>query len=130
MIYKDANGVTHEAYLNSDSKNEIILTAGAIGSPQLLMLSGIGPGYHLQKHGIQVVVDQPLVGQGMADNPMNVLLIPSPLPVEVSLVQVVGITRFDTFIEGASGLSLVYPLAQRLAKSFRLILNEVSTSLT
>ncbi|KAL6127789.1 hypothetical protein ACLB2K_071151 [Fragaria x ananassa] len=124
VIYKDANGVTHEAYLNSDSKNEIILTAGAIGSPQLLMLSGIGPGYHLQKHGIQVVVDQPLVGQGMADNPMNVLLIPSPLPVEVSLVQVVGITRFDTFIEGASGLSLVYPLAQRLAKSFRLILNE------
>ncbi|KAL6127078.1 hypothetical protein ACLB2K_075122 [Fragaria x ananassa] len=124
VIYKDANGVTHEAYLNSDSKNEIILTAGAIGSPQLLMLSGIGPGYHLQKHGIQVVVDQPLVGQGMADNPMNVLLIPSPLPVEVSLVQVVGITRFYTFIEGASGLSLVYPLAQRLAKSFRLILNE------
>ncbi|KAL6131963.1 hypothetical protein ACLB2K_070335 [Fragaria x ananassa] len=124
VIYKDANGVKHQAYLNSDPKNEIILTAGAIGSPQLLMLSGIGPGYHLQKHGIQMVVDQPLVGQGMADNPMNVLLIPSPLPVEVSLVQVVGITRFDTFIEGASGLSLVYPLAQRLAKSFRLILNE------
>ncbi|XP_050387854.1 protein HOTHEAD [Argentina anserina] len=124
VIYKDANGAMHQAYLNNDPKNEIILTAGAIGSPQLLMLSGIGPGYHLRTHGIPVVVDQPLVGQGMADNPMNILLIPSPLPVEVSLVQVVGITRFDTYIEGASGLSLVYPLARRLAKRFRLILNQ------
>lgn len=127
MIYKDAYGVRHQAYLKRNSKNEIILTAGAIGSPQLLMLSGIGPGYHLRTHGIQVVVNQPLVGQGMADNPMNVLLIPSPLPVEVSLVQVVGITKFNTFIEGASGLSFVYPLARRLAKRFRLFLNQVSS---
>ncbi|KAK9914173.1 hypothetical protein M0R45_037965 [Rubus argutus] len=124
VIYKDAYGVRHLAYLKRNSKNEIILTAGAIGSPQLLMLSGIGPGYHLRTHGIQVVVNQPLVGQGMADNPMNVLLIPSPLPVEVSLVQVVGITKFNTFIEGASGLSFVYPLARRLAKRFRLFLNQ------
>jgi choline dehydrogenase len=86
-------------------KNEIIVSAGAIGSPQLLMLSGIGPANHLKEHGIQVVLDQPLVGQGMADNPMNILVVPSPLPVEVSLVETVGVTKFGSFIETVSGLS-------------------------
>ncbi|KAK4571768.1 hypothetical protein RGQ29_030251 [Quercus rubra] len=112
VVFKDASGVFHKAYLkNSNSMNEIILSAGAIGSPQLLMLSGIGPSDHLQAHGIKVVLDQPLVGQGMADNPMNILTIPSPIPVEVSLVQTVGITGFGNYIEAISGLSLSFLLS-------------------
>ena len=91
VIFRDGKGGVHRAYLNKGSKNEIIVSAGAIGSPQLLMLSGIGPARQLQKLGIKVTVDQPLVGQGMSDNPMNALYIPSPLPVEVSLIQVVGL---------------------------------------
>ncbi|KAJ8626484.1 hypothetical protein MRB53_019791 [Persea americana] len=87
VIFRDGKGGVHRAYLNKGSKNEIIVSAGAIGSPQLLMLSGIGPARQLQKLGIKVTVDQPLVGQGMSDNPMNALYIPSPLPVEVSLIQ-------------------------------------------
>ncbi|KAL4595288.1 hypothetical protein ACB092_12G080800 [Castanea dentata] len=96
VVFKDALGVFHKAYLmkNSKSLNEIILSAGAIGSPQLLMLSGIGPSDYLQAHGMKVVLDQPLVGQGMVDSPRNMLMIPSPIPVEVSLTQAVGITRF------------------------------------
>ncbi|KAM4069144.1 hypothetical protein ACJW30_12G067800 [Castanea mollissima] len=69
-------------------------SAAAIGSPQLLMLSGVGPSDHLEAHGIKVVLDQPLVSQGMADNLMNMLVIPSPILVEVTLAQTVGITRF------------------------------------
>ncbi|KAM3730188.1 hypothetical protein ACB098_12G068900 [Castanea mollissima] len=69
-------------------------SAAAIGSPQLLMLSGVGPSDHLEAHGIKVVLDQPLVSQGMADNLMNLLVIPSPILVEVTLAQTVGITRF------------------------------------
>ena len=38
---------------------EIILSAGAIGSPQILMLSGVGPGDHLMEHGIETVIDSP-----------------------------------------------------------------------
>ncbi|TQD81667.1 hypothetical protein C1H46_032763 [Malus baccata] len=120
VIYRDAHGIRHYAYLKMNSKkNEIILSAGAIGSPQLLMLSGVGPTFHLRAHGIKVIADQPMVGQGMADNPMNLLLIPSPQPVEVSLVQVVGITKFESYIEGASGLTLPIPLAHRLSNHFK-----------
>ncbi|XVF52809.1 hypothetical protein PTKIN_Ptkin05aG0048500 [Pterospermum kingtungense] len=103
VVFRDASGAKHKAYLKKGSKNEIIISAGALGSPQLLMLSGVGPKAHLKAHNITVVLDQPLVGQGMSDNPMNAVFIPSPLPVEVSLIQVVGITHFGSYIEAASG---------------------------
>ncbi|MEO5877364.1 MAG: GMC oxidoreductase [Streptosporangiaceae bacterium] len=48
---------------------EVILSAGAIGSPHLLLLSGIGPAAHLREHGIDVILDSPLVGQGLQDHP-------------------------------------------------------------
>ena len=48
---------------------EIILSAGAIGSPQLLMLSGVGPAGHLRSLGIPVVHELPGVGQNMRDHP-------------------------------------------------------------
>ncbi len=47
---------------------EVILSAGAINSPQLLMLSGVGPAAHLQHHGVQVHLDLPEVGQGLQDH--------------------------------------------------------------
>ncbi len=47
---------------------EVILAAGAIGSPHLLMLSGIGPADHLAYHGIEVVHDLPGVGQNLHDH--------------------------------------------------------------
>jgi choline dehydrogenase len=49
---------------------EVILAAGAIGSPQLLMLSGIGPADHLAEHGIGVVADSPGVGANLSDHPI------------------------------------------------------------
>jgi choline dehydrogenase-like flavoprotein len=47
---------------------EVILAGGAINSPQLLMLSGIGPADHLREHGITPVVDLPEVGAGLQDH--------------------------------------------------------------
>ncbi len=49
--------------------NEIILSAGAVASPQLLMLSGVGPADHLQELRIPVVSDSPGVGQNLRDHP-------------------------------------------------------------
>ncbi|KAJ4950902.1 hypothetical protein NE237_027734 [Protea cynaroides] len=107
VVFRDEAGVKHKVYLKKGSMNEIILSAGALGSPQLLMLSGVGPAHQLRSHKIKVMLDQPLVGQGMADNPMNTIFVPSPIPVEISLVQVVGITRLGTYIETVSGINLV-----------------------
>jgi len=47
---------------------EVIVAASAINSPKLLMLSGIGPGAHLAKHGIELVADRPGVGQNLQDH--------------------------------------------------------------
>ena len=51
------------------AEKEVILAGGAINSPQVLMLSGIGPGDHLSKMGIDVVHDLPGVGQDLQDHP-------------------------------------------------------------
>lgn len=49
--------------------NEIVLSAGALCTPQTLMLSGIGPADHLKEFDIPVVVDSPGVGQNLRDHP-------------------------------------------------------------
>ncbi|MBM3958937.1 MAG: mycofactocin system GMC family oxidoreductase MftG [SAR202 cluster bacterium] len=48
---------------------EVVLSANAIFSPQLLMLSGIGPADHLRSHGIPVIADLPGVGGNLRDHP-------------------------------------------------------------
>jgi choline dehydrogenase len=50
------------------AESDVILAAGAIGSPHLLMLSGIGPAAHLKEHGIEVVADAPHVGRNLSDH--------------------------------------------------------------
>ena len=47
---------------------EVILSAGAINSPQILQLSGVGPAKLLKEHGIDVILDQPNVGQHLQDH--------------------------------------------------------------
>ncbi|KAI9126348.1 hypothetical protein K1719_002769 [Acacia pycnantha] len=70
---------THEAYINksknSSSWGDVILAAGALGSPQLLLLSGIGPSQQLRKFNIPPVLDVSGVGQGMQDNPCIAILV-------------------------------------------------------
>jgi choline dehydrogenase len=51
------------------AEREVLLCAGAIGSPQILLLSGIGPADHLREVGVQVRHDLPGVGQNLQDHP-------------------------------------------------------------
>ncbi|UJR19608.1 hypothetical protein I4U23_022742 [Adineta vaga] len=70
---KNANGVMirREKSLDHDEfirGKEIILSAGTVGSPQILLLSGIGPREQLEKHQIPIVVDLPGVGKNLQDH--------------------------------------------------------------
>jgi choline dehydrogenase-like flavoprotein len=49
-------------------RGEVILSAGAIGSVQILQLSGVGPAEHLSAHGIPLVLDKPGVGENLQDH--------------------------------------------------------------
>ncbi len=51
-----------------EARREVILCTGTIASPQLLMLSGIGPADHLREHGITVALDLPGVGENLQDH--------------------------------------------------------------
>ncbi|SFE55751.1 GMC family oxidoreductase [Blastococcus tunisiensis] len=61
-----AGGRVHTAH----AAREVVLSGGAINSPQLLMLSGIGPADHLREVGVDVVHDLPGVGGGLQDHPL------------------------------------------------------------
>jgi len=63
-VYVDIAGITRHAR----ARREVILCGGAINTPHLLMLSGIGPAEHLASHGIRVLVDSPGVGANLQDH--------------------------------------------------------------
>jgi choline dehydrogenase len=60
------DGATREAH----AAGSVVVACGAVRTPQLLLLSGIGPADHLRAHRIPVVVDAPAVGAGLQDHPM------------------------------------------------------------
>ena len=69
VIYQNEKG----RLVSASAIKEVILSAGAVGSPHLLMLSGIGPEDHLDSMGIDVQADLPGVGQNLNDHPDFVL---------------------------------------------------------
>ncbi len=58
------NGALHTAR----ARAEVVLSAGAVNSPQILQLSGLGPGDHLRAHGIEVARDMPAIGANLQDH--------------------------------------------------------------
>ena len=76
-----ATGVTYEqngSLVTVEAKREVIISAGTIGSPHILMLSGIGPASHLREHGIEVKLDLPGVGKNLHDHLFVPLTFRSP----------------------------------------------------
>ncbi len=73
--------------------HEVLLCAGALQSPQILMLSGIGPSAHLQQHGIGVVHDLPGVGANLHDHVDVVQVVNAPQLTELFGVSLTGVAR-------------------------------------
>ncbi|KAM0036546.1 putative (R)-mandelonitrile lyase [Helianthus debilis subsp. tardiflorus] len=97
VAYHDSNGKYHVVHVRTNG--EVILSAGTIGSPQLLLLSGLGPTSYLTSLNIPVVRDHPFIGQFMADNPrtgVNILLRDSITDLGL---RVAGITESGPYIE-------------------------------
>lgn len=72
--YRDKDGATHTVRAD----REVVLSAGAIGSPQVLLLSGIGPATELAEVGVECVLDNPHVGKHLKDHLHVPLAFPAP----------------------------------------------------
>ncbi len=73
VVVEDGRAVAVEYRVDDQSHmavagREVVISAGAVNTPQLLMLSGIGPADHLADHGIEVVMDSPDVGANLSDH--------------------------------------------------------------
>ncbi|XP_035432861.2 ecdysone oxidase-like [Spodoptera frugiperda] len=82
LLFKNNSTTVHGVEVERDSKTlkfyatkEVIVSAGTVNSPKLLMLSGIGPKQHLTSKEIPVIVDSPMVGQNLQDHVMIPVMI-------------------------------------------------------
>jgi choline dehydrogenase-like flavoprotein len=93
------------ALKSARARREVILAAGSIGTPQILMLSGVGPGAHLREQGIAVVLDKPGVGGNLQDHLQLRLIF------KVSGIKTLNETYSSLFQRGLMGLD--YALRRR-----------------
>ena len=99
-----AFGKTHRLSVRA----EVILSAGAIDSPKLLMLSGIGPAAQLASFGIEVLADSPGVGENLQDHPEGVIQWESKQPMTDTSTQWWEAGIFTTTEEGLDRPDLMF----------------------
>ncbi|MFV8817590.1 GMC family oxidoreductase [Haliea sp. E17] len=93
------DGVLHTANIG----REIVLTAGAIETPKLLMVSGVGPRGELAKFGIPVVYESPAIGDNLQDHPSVCVFYKGKKPVDFHYPQVYGFHRVNPSLELPEG---------------------------
>ncbi|MEV2254205.1 GMC oxidoreductase [Streptomyces sp. NPDC050147] len=95
LLFGENRRCTGVEYLHPDTihsgtvraRREVIVSCGAIDSPKLLMLSGIGPAGHLREVGVDVRVDSPGVGAHLQDHPEGVIMWEAKQPMVTSSTQ-------------------------------------------
>jgi choline dehydrogenase len=92
------------------AEREVILSGGAFNSPQLLMLSGVGPAEHLAMKEIEVLLGQPAVGENLSDHPATYNVWTTPEP--ESLLLALEPAALEEFTASQTG-----PFASNLAES-------------
>ncbi|KAI1249223.1 hypothetical protein MGN70_008834 [Eutypa lata] len=105
-------------YVSSDgdiatavAAKEVVVSAGAINSPRLLLLSGIGPQDHLEQVGVRVVKDSPEVGSNLFDHHrlVNVMQVPPEIITAASLSNETLLAAFEEQYEKTGGGPLSQP---------------------
>jgi choline dehydrogenase-like flavoprotein len=92
------------------AEREVILCGGAYNSPQLLMLSGVGPAEHLTMREVEVLLDQPAVGENLSDHPATYGVWTTPEPASLlAALEPEALTEFEASQTG--------PFASNLAES-------------
>lgn len=101
------------------ARRTIVLSAGVIGSPRLLMLSGIGPAAELERHGIPVLLDSPEVGANLADHPEGMVGIDVNVPTYNTEINSwrVGLHALNWLVFGRGPATSPYPHAVAFLKS-------------
>ena len=92
------------------AEREVVLCGGSFNSPQLLMLSGVGPAEHLATKEIEVLLDQPAVGENLSDHPATYCVWTTPEP--QSLLLALEPAALEEFTASQTG-----PFASNLAES-------------
>ncbi|MEV0965606.1 GMC oxidoreductase [Streptomyces sp. NPDC049910] len=90
------------------ARGEVIVACGAIDSPKLLMLSGIGPGGHLRDVGVDVRVDAPGVGSHLQDHPEGVIMWEAKQPMVTASTQWWEIGIFADTVPGLDRPDLMF----------------------
>ncbi len=92
------------------AERETILCGGAYNSPKLLMLSGVGPAEHLAMREIELLLDQPAVGENLGDHPATYTVFTTPEPESLlAALEPAAVAEFEASQTG--------PLASNLAES-------------
>lgn len=103
------------------ARREVILCAGALETPKLLMLSGVGPARELMRHGIQVVSDAPGVGENLHDHPNVAMFFIGKRPVDSFYPQLYGFHRANLKSDLPAGQSdtcyVMYPARSSLREA-------------
>ncbi|WP_197383618.1 GMC family oxidoreductase [Mycolicibacterium mengxianglii] len=110
ILFDDALRATGVRYQRPDltgydtvsARREVIVTAGAIDTPKLLMLSGIGPTAHLREVGVDVRVDSPGVGANLDDHVEGLVFWEASKPMVTTSTQWWEIGLFTTIDEGVA----------------------------
>jgi choline dehydrogenase-like flavoprotein len=115
IVFDDARSATGVRYQRPDltghdtvsARREVVVTAGAIDTPKLLMLSGIGPSVHLREIGIDVRVDSPGVGSNLDDHVEGLVFWEASKPMVTTSTQWWEIGLFTTVDDGRSQADLM-----------------------
>ena len=110
ILFDETNAATGVRYQRPDltgydtvsARREVIVTAGAIDTPKLLMLSGIGPTAHLREIGVPVRVDSPGVGSNLDDHVEGLVFWEASRPMVTTSTQWWEIGLFTTVDEGSA----------------------------